>query len=128
MKDTRLVQSALFLVFVAATFVYAVLIEARPESVRGDVVTIANHFGLSDMSGSAALTGQLVSTGEAALQEVGEGTGVIPPKPSTKSDPNAVIDTSDAFIRDVIESTSSGTVTLTGAELYYGSLDVFKTL
>jgi hypothetical protein len=61
-------------------------------------------------------------------QEVGEGTGTIPPKPLSKSDPDALIDTSDEFIRDVIWSSSSGSTTLTGAELYYGSLDVFKTL
>jgi len=46
MRDHRLVQSALFLVFVAVTLIYAVLLEVRGESVRADVVTIARHYGL----------------------------------------------------------------------------------
>lgn len=129
MRDHRLVQSALFLVFVAVTLIYAVLLEVRGESVRADVVTIARHYGLVpvDLTGAISQSTWLqISSGD-DMQEIGEGNTAVVIPSRTKSDTGAIIDTTDEFVRDVIWSTTSW-IALSGADLYYGSLDVFKTL
>jgi hypothetical protein len=46
MKDQRLVQSALFLFFVAATLIYAIFLEVKRDVVRHDMMIIAQHYGL----------------------------------------------------------------------------------
>jgi hypothetical protein len=46
---------------------------------------------------------------------------------TTKSDTGALVDSEDSFLNDVLSANSSGKM-LSGATLYYGSLDVLKTL
>jgi hypothetical protein len=56
MKDHRLVQSALFLVFVAATLIYAVFVEIKRDVIREDLIKIAQHYGLTSVSAPLVVT------------------------------------------------------------------------
>ena len=122
MKDHRLVQSALFLVFVAATLIYAVFVEIKHEVVRDDLIKIAQHYGLTSVPVPIVSTGITTAlSGDQFTQEVGGE------QPTTKSDTGVLVDSEDSFLQDVLLANGSGKM-LSWASLYYGSLDVLKTL
>lgn len=115
MREHRLVHAAIFLLVVAVSLIYALFFEAKGESVRQDVVTILRNWWVDAVSLSWTIvqTGTVVATWTTS----GETTGI---------DTVMTVTGEDSFLQEVL-GTSSGTI-LSGTTLYYGSLDILKTL
>ncbi len=117
MKDHRLVRIALFLFLVAVSLIYAVFVQVREDEIRKDVMTIVQSAGLfSGATMAPEVTAGSVETWEQILS----GDEVDP------IDTGFLLDDQDSFLNEVLWTWV--TTILSGTELYYGSLDIFKTL
>jgi hypothetical protein len=117
MKDHRLVRIALFLFFVATSLVYAVFIQIRSDDIRKDVVTIVQKYWLVDVIASTwnGLTGVVWTWLWGFLS--GEQPSI---------DDWLTVDEWWTFFDEILGT--GKTQILSGTELYYGSIDVFKTI
>ena len=112
MKDNRLVRIALFLFFVATSLVYAVFVKIRSEDVRKDLMTLIQKYWLVDAVANTwnVLTGSI---------DTGLNTWDL-------IDENLTIDDEWSFFDEILGTGKSQI--LSGTELYYWSLDIFKSL
>ncbi len=124
MKETRLVRIALFLILVAFSLIYALFFMVQSDRVKKDFHSIFLHRWVVDSGNVAelsALTGQIASwniTNLASGSDNQSGLG----------DPSIVSETPDSFITDVLSATNTDQTILSWTALYYGSLDILKTL
>lgn len=116
MKDHRLVRIALFLLFVAISLVYAVFVQVRGDQVRQDIAKIVTSAWI--------LTWTVDWTGEVLSWAVSSWTWTI--DDIDLLDDTRTLDAQDSFLDEVLWTWTSQI--LSGTKLYYGSLDIFKTL
>lgn len=124
MKENRLVRIALFLLLVAFSLIYALYFMVQEEGVKGNFQTIFTHWWLVD-TGSippATLSWHIQTTGQVDIlswddEPIQTGNGL------------ATVDneTPDSFINAVL-ATTSGSRVLSGTKIYYGTLDILRTL
>lgn len=118
MKDHRVVRIALFLFFVAISLVYAVFVQVRGDDIHQNLLTIVQKYGLvSTTTWTVVDSGSLLSWDQLASWEDTTG-GFI--------DNSQTLDTSSSFLDDVLGTGKSQILSWT--DLYYGSLDIIKTL
>ena len=117
MQDHRLVRIALFLFFVAISLVYAVFVQVRGEDVRDDVTKIVTSVGIFSGSISAS-----TSTWDALSWDT-----YTLSVPENQTDETLTLDNEDdSFLNEVLWWWVYNIMSWT--KLYYGSLDIFKTL
>lgn len=112
MKDNRLVRIALFLFFVATSLVYAVFVQIRSDDVRKDLMTIIQKYWLVE----APVNTWNVLTGDINTWEIIQDI----------SGEDLTIDDQWSFFDEILGTWK--TQILSGTELYYWSLDIFKSL
>lgn len=115
MKDHRLVHAAIFLIIVALSLIYALFFDAKADTVRKDIVTILHNRWIDDMSGAVATPNDAIASGDV-------NTGLQDTTTST----TMIVTGEDSFLQEVLW-TNTGSV-LSGTTIYYGALDILKTL
>ncbi len=124
MKETRLVRIALFLILVAFSLIYALFFMVQWEHLRKDFQSIFVYrwfIESGNIQKTPLSTGLLLS-----WNVVDQNTSDATTSLSTES--SIVSETPDSFITDVLSATNSGQRILSWTALYYGSLDILKTL
>ncbi len=111
MQDSRLIRIALFLFFVAVSLVYAVFVEVRGDAIRENLTVIMQKYGVTTQS----TTWDVIQTWDVSntWQDMIEGTW-------------EVVDENDSFLDDILGTWEQRILTWT--ELYYGTIDVFRSL
>lgn len=116
MKDHRLVRIALFLFLVAISLVYAVFVQVRSEDIHKDLVTLVQRYWLSSVPVTQQATG--------AVQTWSLSWDIL--SWTAQIDDDMTLDDDTSFLDEVLGTWK--TVILSGTELYYWSIDIFKTL
>ncbi len=113
MKDHRLVHAAIFLIIVAVSLVYALFFDTKAEAVRHDIMTIVNNrWGDSTGAMNDAVASWAIATGTQDM--------------SWSTTTTMIVTGDDSFLQEVL-GTSTGSI-LSGTTIYYGALDILKTL
>lgn len=124
MKDTRLVRIALFLILVAFSLIYALFFMVQWDAVKKDFQSIFLHWWVvnsSDVQSASQFSGEVVAS-------IGSGGEWEIANQSNSNDSSLVTETPDSFMAEVLSTETTGEKILSWTTLYYGSLDILKTL
>lgn len=122
MKETRLVRIALFLLLAAVALVYALYFMVRGEHIKKDMQTMLQY-----MTGTTGEVQQVLSWNNNLTWSVITSWEVdLIQKDDPEDTPTT--ETPDSFLSQVLGTNTASWGVLSGTELYYGSLELLRTM